>query len=262
MITITFKEELNLFGKIYPADHVLDLAKEALIEDYYTGEVSKALRSGKIEASYDESMPIVNVRISPFEDYVYKDFSILGFSKESPLYSLGRKTQASYYLLDKLAVKKTFTDVMENGSLIAINCLFEFYNFKGELVDSKTEEVVKFSKDSAEEHMEKRRHRQFAYLRASVRGTPFEPYINIVFDYFKDGVDKYKESGNLQLVSDMEGLIAMDLSGLPAEQAQAIGQLQAILTTSVPRNDEPTLTIRVVDSIKYQMGEFELERIE
>lgn len=260
MITLKFNKDVELFGTLNKKDTTLDLESNGLLGNYYTGEVSRLIRKGDITPIFDENMPIVQVRLNPEIDYAYVDFSIMGFTKETPTRVRGRKTKAEYLYEGKLAVRKTFHDVMDGLNLVGINCLFEFFNFKGELTDSKLELVVSFSKDAAEEHMKNRRERQFAFMRSGVRGTDKEPYIDILFDYFKTEIDRYKESGNVSFATKMDETLAIDLSTLPTPEAQkAIGTIQAILVTEVDRIDDPTKKIKVIDSIKYQMGLYELE---
>lgn len=236
---------MTLFGESYKENEVIDLEEKGLMGDYYSPEVSRALRNKDISADYSPEMPVIGVRIAPWVDYVYEDFSIKGFTKETPTRVRGRKVSSQYFWGKVLAVRKTFSDAYEDGRLVGIDCFFEFFNFKGEVVDSKTERVVKFSVDASEAYLQSRREKQFSYLRALTRGTPLETYINILMSAYKDLITDYEVYGSMAIEDRIVN-----------ETDPQLGQILAVV---IPRVDDPTKTISLGNSIRYQIGTYELE---
>lgn len=170
------------------------------------------------------------------------DFSILGFKKVGPSYSRGRKNESTYVdeTDGKMAVRKTFSDITDNnGLLTAIQLHFEWFREDGQLGLEKTEVAREFNKIEAETVVRKRRERQLDFLIAGAKGTPIEPYIMAVFNHYHDEQLLYKEAGS----SEFEDAVI----------AETDPTILGILDISVPRFDDPNLTIKVKDSILYQI---------
>jgi len=179
------------------------------------------------------------------------DFSILGFRKNSPSYDRGRKTEAIYKCVDteEVIVKKTFSDVRDiNGILTGVQVKFDWYDENNVVSLTKTEVVREYNKYEAETEERKRRERQLDYLIAGAKDTPVETHVATIFAHYHDVQLKYKESG----VSDFNDAI----------DAETNPSILGILAIVLPRVDDPTKTITVKQSIKYQLGEMTLSEIE
>lgn len=170
------------------------------------------------------------------------DFSILGFRKVGPSYSRGRKHESTYVdeYDDKLAVKKTFSDVVDaNTNLIGIQIQFDWYKEDGTIGLSKTEIAREFNKIEAETVLRGRRERQLDFLIAGAKGTVIEPQIMTVFNHYHDEQLLYKESGS----SDFKDAVL----------AETDPTILGILDIEVPRFDDPNINIKVKNSILYQI---------
>lgn len=170
------------------------------------------------------------------------DFSLLGFRKMSPSYDRGKKTRALYKCVnkDEVIVEKIFNDIRdENGILKALSVTFNWYDEDDKIALSKTEEVKQYNIFEAETEERKRRYRQFDYLRASVKGTPYEPYIGVLIGHYQLQIDAYKNDGLLQLNTDMT--------------TESDPNISAILHAPIARNDGLGATT-VMKSIQYQIG--------
>ena len=201
--------------------------------------------------------------LSPEQKPLTTDFSLLGFNKVSPSYDKGRKTKAQYKCptKDELIVEKLFSDVFDSeGLLSGIQVTFNWYCEDDTLGLTKTEIVKRFNKYEAETEERKRRYRQFDYLRASVKNTPYEPYIAILIGYFQLEIDAYKNDGLTHLNQKMIELSTIDLSGVSESERFMVGQVQTILNSPIARNDGLGITT-VIKSIQYQIGTIALEEL-
>lgn len=220
--------------------------------DYSLDKVYKYIDS-KIEeipiSEYDPTRLRVH-RVLPLGlDPLISDFTILGFRKISPSYDRGKKIKAEYKCVDKdeLIVEKIFQDVRdEKGILTGLQITFNWYSEDNVVRASKTEIVKEFNKFEAETEERKRRYRQFDYLRASVKGTPNEPYIGMLIHHYQLQIDAYKNDG----LPDFND----------AMLAETDPTISAILSAPIERNDGQGLTT-VMKSIQYQMGYITLAEI-
>lgn len=193
------------------------------------------------------------------------DFAILGFRKISPSYERGRKTKSLYKCVnkDETIVEKIFTDVRdESGTLTALEITFNWYNEAGEVGLTKTEQVKAFNKYQAETEERQRRERQIDYLVAGARGTPIEANINMVFDFLYEEVMIYKEKANAQPMIDKLNSITYINNASTQEEIENNGMWYVLNSIPLPRNDDPTKIIYVIQSIKYQIGAMTLAEVE
>lgn len=174
------------------------------------------------------------------------DVSVLGLRKKSPMYMRGRKTMACYHGEDGTPiVEKRFKDLRdENGVLSELEITFNWFNNDGTIGLTKIDIAKEYNIYEAEREEEKRRCRQFAYLRASAKNTPNEPFITLITRHYQNEIDLYKSEGDLLLKDSMNN--------------ETDPTISAILNTEVDRNDDPTKKITVKNSILYQMGEYVL----
>lgn len=184
-------------------------------------------------------------------DYIKSqvDFSLLGFRKMSPSYDRGKKTRALYKCInkDEIIVEKVFNDVRnQKGILSALSVTFNWYDENNEIALTKTEEVKQYNIFEAETEERKRRYRQFDYLRASVKGTPHEPYIAALINHYQWQIDAYKNDGLYTLNTDMLN--------------ETDPMINAILNAPVARNDGLGATT-VLKSIQYQIGTITIEEL-
>lgn len=177
------------------------------------------------------------------------DFTILGFKKLSPSYDRGKKLRAKYMCIEKdeIIVEKIFQDVRdEHGILTGLNITFNWYSEDNIIRATKTELAKEFNKYEAETEERKRRYRQFDYLRASVKGTPFEYYIAILINHFNVQIHKYQDDGIMDLNADMI--------------AETDPTIRGILDAVMARNDGLGDTT-VMKSMQYQIGSITLAEI-
>jgi len=205
--------------------------------------------------------PVMWRKLVNGEDVMSTDFTIHTV-KPPARFDKGVKRMSTYIMEEdrKLAVSKLFIDNFQEDGSLHLSVRFDFYQENGEIWNSKTVPVKEFSKEETEEVMEKRRTRQMAFLRSSVRGTPYESYMASLMTYFKDQEASYVRTGSMDFANDIDATLAIDLSTLPIEQAQMVGSIQGILNAELPRVDDPTTKIAVKNAIKYQMGLYELPK--
>lgn len=216
------------------------------------------------DGSLDSPLRVYRV-LPKDQNPLISDFSILGFRKISPSYERGRKTQALYKCVDKdeIIVEKIFNDVRdESGTLTALEITFNWYNEDGEIGLSKTEQVKAFNKYQAETEERQRRERQIDYLVAGAKGTPIEASLNAVFDLLYNEVILYKEQGvNDAMVEKLDSII-YNPSASTQEELEQNGMWYVLNSIPLPRVDDPTKFIYVIQSIKYQIGAMTLAEIE
>jgi len=218
--------------------------------------------------NHDSSpVPLLRVyRVLPKDSNpLISDFSLLGLRKESPSYERGRKTRAVYKCVEKeeVVVEKIFNDVRnENGTLTGIEVTFNWYNEDNEIGLSKTEIVRKYNKYEAETEERKRRGRQTDYLVAGAKGTPIEASINAVFDMLFNEVQVYEQKNNSSLVvSKLDSIQYIENASTP-EEMENNGMWHILNNIALPRVDDPSKFIYVIQSIKYQYGAMTLAEIE
>lgn len=234
--------------------------------DYDSSKVYK-LEDGVItEVLLSEHNPTrlrVHRILSEDIDPLISDFSILGFRKSSPSYSRGKKLYAKYMCTEKeeIIVDKIFQDIRdEHGTLTGLSVTFNWYAEDNVIRASKTELVKSFNKYEAETEERKRRYRQFDYLKASVKGTPSEPYVAVIINHFSIEINKYQNDGLLDLEQSMLDVINTDLSTLTASEQLNIGTVQQILAAPIERNDGLGYST-VHKFIQYQIGTITLEEL-
>lgn len=196
-------------------------------------------------------------------DPLTSDFTILGFRKESPSYFRGRKTKAIYKCTttEDIIVEKIFNDIIDSeGLLSGIEVKFNWYYEDNSIGLEKTEVVKRYNKYEAETEERKRRYRQFDYLRASVKHTPYESYIAALIGYFQSDIDAYKNDGIMDLNQKMIDVSNIDLSTVEEPQRHVVGQIQGILNAQIARNDGQGATT-VLKSIQYQIGTITIEEL-
>ena len=122
-----------------------------------------------------------------------RDFTI---ECEEPLidktvYVKGVKTEAQYLGLDnELVVKKTFTDLIEDGFFIGVSILIEWFNTDGSAGVQRT--IPKqMGKGVANDYLRKRRQRSISYLQIASKGTPIESHVATLLKHYKDEVDLF-----------------------------------------------------------------------
>lgn len=241
----------NLRSKIYACVHQNGVVKiytsEQITLESELNEINSIISSHR-----KTNKPKLRIfRVLPEDQNpLIADFSILGFRKMSPSYDRGKKTKALYKCVDKdeIVVEKIFQDVLspESGNLIALQVVFNWYDEEGNIGLTKTEIVKNLNKFEAETEIRKRRYRQFDYLRASVKGTPYEFYIAVLITHFNSQIQKYKDDGLFNLHTDM--LNEVD------------PQIRAILDSSIARNDGLGDTT-VMKSMQYQIGTISIDEL-
>lgn len=198
-------------------------------------------------------------------DPLISDFTILGFRKQSPSYERGRKTKALYKCADKdeIIVEKIFNDVRDDsGVLNALEIQFNWYREDGSIGLTKTEQAKTLNKYQAETEERQRRERQIDYLIAGAKGTPIESNLAAVFDLLYDEVIYYKEQGmNHGMVDKLNGITYNPSASTPQELEQN-GMWYILNAIPLPRVDDPSKVIYVIQSIKYQIGAITLAEIE
>jgi len=179
-------------------------------------------------------------------DYIMNevDFSILGFRKMSPYYDRGRKRSAEYWCADKdeIIVRKTFSDVLdENGKLIELKVLFEWFKENGEVGLSKTQIVERYSKSKARTVLRERRYRAMDFLESEAEGTPLEPIMEYLTTLFHNEIEKWKSHN-----SDVFKEALFNTTDPTA---------QAYLNIQVPLTSMPHLQTKIINSILFQINE-------
>lgn len=224
---------------VYLSHEVTEQQKDQIIDiiENHDGSPESPLRIFKF---IDPDLDIKRVKQT--------DFSIIGLEKETPSYARGIKTAAKYIDIDndELVVEKIFQDEWSADlRKLTLRITVNWYNENGEIGLTKTEIARKYNEYETETVGRKRRYRQFDYLKASVRGTPYESFISDIVTRYNDEIRKYKEDA-LTVLSD-------------AMSNEGDSYYRAILETEMPRNDDPTKTISVENAILYQMGLYTLE---
>ena len=87
-------------GQIYDVDTV---------DEFLTDEIEQLIKVGTLEREWAPTDLVLFQLIGEQSNYQQIDFSLLGLRKESPSYSLGRKTEASYLHGEQLCVRKVLS---------------------------------------------------------------------------------------------------------------------------------------------------------
>lgn len=219
-------------------------------EFYNSAEAINMVRTGKLSVVLeDDDLRIWRI-LSPLVNPLKVDFTILGFRKISPNYDRGRKVKAEYRCIatGDLVIEKVFTDKIDisTGRVSGLEITFNWYKQDGSIGITKTEEVKEYNRFESETLQRRRREKQLDYLVGSAKGTPIEPYVGVVFASFAVQEQKY--------ITHASPDLAQDLSAAMQDDSPENAQLYSILNIDVPRNDSPTQTIKLGDSILYQIG--------
>ena len=137
------------------------------------------------------------------------DFTIIGLNSENPVYALnGKKERADYTLDGKLAIRKFFF-YKEDGIVI---------NIRWYMNDGSVGHEKQFFKQLSNVQIEKlyrsQRDRAIVYLQANAKGTPAEPYVNIIIAHFKTEIDLFVQSGSSALYKAIEAEINPQILGI------------------------------------------------
>lgn len=138
------------------------------------------------------------------EEYVKRvDFTTF-LKKESPVYDKGRKTESEYKDVDtdELVVKKTFADTVDGeGKLDGIDITIEWYKDDNSVGLTKVvHKPLNFAE--AENLLHSRRIKAIGYLVAAGKGTPVEPFMNAIFEHYKEEVQTWYDLGDSDVIGD------------------------------------------------------------
>lgn len=146
-----------------------------------------------------------NLRVSAWLDYCEEqhvksaDFTTF-LKKASPVFAQGRKVSADYLDpdTDALVVRKTFSDVLTDGTLTGVDILFEWFDSSDQVGLTKT---VHKPLDGIEAWAEeqKRRRRAIEQLIAGAKGTTVENDVREIFIHYETEVKRWYELGGNQL---------------------------------------------------------------
>jgi len=176
-------------GQIYEVDTV---------DEFLMDEITDLIKAGTLEREWAPTDLVLFQLIGEQSNYQQIDFSLLGLRKESPSYSLGRKTEASYLHGEQLCVRKVFEDVNVDGNLTGLEIIFEYYNNDGSVGSAKRETAVTYNKYQAQTVIRNRRQRIIDYLVAGAKDTPIEVYIDQIFDKYFDEVQRFVAKGTAE----------------------------------------------------------------
>jgi len=176
-------------GQIYEVD---------VVDEFLMDEITDLIKAGTLEREWAPTDLVLFQLIGEQSNYQQIDFSLLGLRKESPSYSLGRKTEASYFHGEQLCVRKVFEDVNVDGNLTGLEIIFEYYNNDGSVGSAKRETAVTYNKYQAQTVIRNRRQRIIDYLVAGAKDTPIEVYIDQIFDKYFDEVQRFVAKGTAE----------------------------------------------------------------
>ncbi len=246
ILTLGASEEAPINSETFDNEIDQELRYDELLNEI---ESTKAEIENIQKVSYDHIPLRIFKAVEKYVNPLTTDFTILGFKKTSPSYDRGRKIVAKYVCLDtgQVVVEKLFNDIRNSdGILTALQVTFNWYSEDDTIGLTKTEVVKSFNRYEAETYERKIRYRQFDYLRASVKGTPNEPYINILMNHYSSLISNYENSGNL----------ALDAAML----SETDPTILAILSAPGARNDGLGYTT-VLKAIRYQIGTIGLSEL-
>lgn len=255
-------KDTTINGVSYVAGDQIDLVATAQVEDYYNSYSFIIPRSKKeIELEMPDNFPVLSTLISPTSNMLEFDFTLLdAVESRSPHYARGKKIRSEYYIGDKIAASKDFTDEFnEDGVLSKLWVKFTWYNHLGEESFNKLQMVKRYNKFEAETEMRKRRERQIDFLTGAAKGTPQEQYLTFLLAHYRDLKNNYVMEGDLSWSAAIDQDLARDLSVLSPTNQQYYGTVKAILTADTDRIDDPTRTMKIHEALKYQMGTIEIE---
>lgn len=195
------------------------------------------------------------------ESVMKVDYSILGLKNTEPLRDRGRKVSTSYLRSsdDKLVVKKTFSDVIEDGNLVGIFIRHEWYNEDGSVAFFKESVAKKFDAFRGATVRRQRRQEQIDFLVSAAQSSP-EPLasaVGAIFDEMKSAIDHYVGTGdNSQMAAVLDGMAD------PAHPLKVVAYDTQIPRTDLPIEEFPAKYILVHQSIRYQIGDMSMEQIE
>lgn len=172
----------------------------------------------------------------------------LGTKKITPERDQGAKIRAEYVdqVNDDTIVDKIFRDVpnvrIVHGveTILDLEITHRWYKEDGTIGLTKVEIVKSFTATDVEELYQKRRNFAINFLTSAVKGTPFESYINTLMTHYQTEITSYLSPQGSNAFQE-----AIENEDDPG--------ILAILESRVPFTADPNFTIRVKDSILYQI---------
>lgn len=181
--------------RVIPAGETVEIDT---VDKFAVDEANELVNNHMAERVWKDDDFVISDLIGDVQDPTRIDFTIIGLRKETPKYDKGRKTSCQYFHPEsgKLAVEKTFSDILEGGDLSAIEILFTWYDNRGEVKIAKVERAITFNKYSAMTENRKRRSRAVDYLVAGSVGTPLESYVAMIFDHYQTQIQNFVATGS------------------------------------------------------------------
>ena len=190
-----YNGNLIVTGQTYEVDTV---------DEFLVDEIEQLIKAGTLEREWAPTDLVLFRLVGEQPNYQQIDFSLLGLRKESPSYSLGRKTESSYFHGEKLCVRKVFEDVVVDDDLTGLEIIFEYYDNAGNVGSAKRETAVTYNKFQAQTVIRSRRQRIIDYLVAGAKDTPIEVYIDQIFDKYFDEVQRFVAKGTGEFRTALE----------------------------------------------------------
>lgn len=188
--------------------------------------------------------PLRIFRVLPMnEDPLIADFSILGFRKEAPYYDRGRKVSSRYMCVeeDEVIVEKIFKDIYdEDGYLKELEIKFNWYDENNQVALTKTEIAKRYHRSQAKTEMRRRRFRAMDFLEAEAEGTPLEPIMLAIKNFFYQEQLNWKNDGTTEFRDAILNVTDPTIS--------------AYLNILVPLTSMPHLSTEIKNSILFQIG--------
>ena len=244
--------------------------------------------NSNLNKDLEERFPIPNALIFDFipkeQNPFSTDVSLLSLYKKSPLYDRGEKVEAEYLYSEtdtRVVVKKEFLNILEDrdifiqydpvtaapvyntisNSLTKRNVTFSWLMSDGSVAFSKTEVAKEYTIEQDIIYFHASRIKAIDWLIGRAMGTPLEDIIPLLFDRYREEMDKWFVEGGDELgttiatESDTTPIITtIDLSIIESTKGLGVGTCSYVDILEFPMQQlDGTFTL-VKDEVLYQIG--------